>query len=40
VWDVLAFGREDEVELRRERVGRAAEERARRARKEEEEGGR
>ncbi|GAA5908194.1 hypothetical protein JCM8208_000339 [Rhodotorula glutinis] len=32
VWDRLAFEREDEVELRRDRVGRAAEERARRAR--------
>lgn len=32
VWDRLAFGLEDEVELRRERAGRAAEERMRRAR--------
>lgn len=32
MWDRLAFGLEDEVELRRERAGRAAEERMRRAR--------
>ncbi|GAA5850203.1 hypothetical protein JCM9279_003564 [Rhodotorula babjevae] len=40
VWDSFAFGREDEVELRRDRVGRAAEERARRARAGKEERGR
>ncbi|GAA6051325.1 hypothetical protein JCM3770_004484 [Rhodotorula araucariae] len=34
VWDQLKFGLEDEVELRRDRAGRAAEERARRARDE------
>ncbi|BGP39787.1 hypothetical protein JCM10450v2_003758 [Rhodotorula kratochvilovae] len=34
VWDQLRFGLEEEVEMRRERAGRAAEERARRARGE------